>query len=198
MHQGETVVSLASPEDVPQIATLHGEGLRDAFLTSLGSRFLARLYRTLVHSSSGVVLTARDGPSVIGFAASTLAPAAFWKEFVRKEAVRTGVLIAGRLVRPGVAKGVLDVVRHLKRDGTSGAELLSIMVGPPSRRTGLGSRLVMQMEEALRERGSQVLSVPVRIDNRMARAFFERLGFHPLGQLEIHQGDPSLRYVKQL
>lgn len=192
------MVSPASAEDVPQIAKLHEEGLRDAFLSSLGSRFLTRLYGAMVSSSSGVVLTAHDGGNVIGFAASTEAPAAFWKEFLRKEAVRTGILIAGRLVRPGVARGVLDVVRHLKEDGASGPELLSIVVGPPSRRTGLGSRLVMKMAEELRQRGHEELAVPVRVDNRLARAFFGRLGFHPLGRLDVHQGRPSLRYVKQL
>jgi ribosomal protein S18 acetylase RimI-like enzyme len=195
---GPTAVDSARPEDVPDIARLHLHGLEDGFLTSLGPRFLAGLYRAMISSPHAVVLVARDGSEVIGFAAGAVSPGAFWRDFIRRRFLGIGAALAVRAIRPTVARGILEVARHIKEERASGPELLSIVVGPSSRRGGLGSHLVMKMEEELRQRGCQKVAVAVRSDNRWARDFFARLGFHALGQVEVHQGQPSLRYERWL
>jgi ribosomal protein S18 acetylase RimI-like enzyme len=185
-------------KDAVVLAQLHKQTLKGGFLSSLGSRFLVRLYRSMIGSSRAVVLVARDGDGVVGFAAGSVSPGTFWREFLRRHLIPVGGLLTLRALRPSVAKRMLEVARHLKREAGQGSELLAIGVGPPARRMGLGLRLVMRMEEELRRKGAHQVAVAVRVDNRPARDFFERSGFHPLGGLQVHEGHPSLRYEKQL
>jgi ribosomal protein S18 acetylase RimI-like enzyme len=61
---------------------------------------------------------------------------------------------------------------------------------------GLGSGLVMRLQGDLRAMGVDQLWVRVRVDNGTARSFFERLGFHPMGSIELHPKQPELRYAR--
>lgn len=198
MTQPTPNVRKARADDAGELARLHSEGLSGGFLASLGSRFLVQLYEAMIVSPDTVVLLAEDEGEVIGFVACAVTPAALWREFLRRHGFRAIWLLAVRLLKPSVRTGVLEVVRHVRQRAERGATLLSIVVGPPARRRGLGFHLVMLLEEELRRRGAHGLEVAVRVDNRWARGFFEHLGFHPLGSLSIHQRYPALRYTKPL
>jgi ribosomal protein S18 acetylase RimI-like enzyme len=194
----ETVVELANPADAESVARLHMQVLNEAFLSSLGTKFMLRLYRAMIASDQAVLLVARDRDVVVGFASGAVSPSAFWKKFRRRYFLPVAAHLAARAVRPSTARRMLEIARHLRGEASLGPELLAIGVGPPARRMGLGSRLVTRMEEELQRRGAQQLAVAVRAGNRQARDFFQRLGFHPLGGLEVHQGNPALRYEKSL
>ena len=192
-------IEAARAADAAAVARLHAEGIQEGFLSSLGPRFVAHLYRAMAGSASATLFVARDeAGEVIGFVAGAASPGAFYREFFRRHGLRAGVLLAGRAVRPSVLRRILETVRHVGKEGGGGPELLSIAVGPPARRTGLGSLLVRRLEEDLRGRGSERLAVVVGYSNAAARAFYERLGFHALGGLEVHEGYRSLRYETPL
>ncbi len=181
------------------MARLHATAIREGFLSTLGERFLAHLYRAMTGSDAAVLLVARgDDGHVQGFVAGSTRPGAFYRQFLRRRGPRSALLLAGRALRPAAARRILETVRHVGREGGGGPELLSIAVGPPARRTGLGSGLVLKLEEHLRSEGAERLSVVVGSGNRPARAFYERLGFHPVGGIEVHRGARSLRYEKAL
>ncbi len=192
-----TVVEHARLEDSRAIAGLHIQGLRDGFLSSIGARFLTRLYRAMIASPEAIVLVAREG-AITGFAAAAVNPDQFWRDFLRRRLLQVAALLAVQAWRPRVAKGMLEVARHLKREESLSPQLLAIVVGTPARRAGLGGNLVSRLEEELRQRNAHQLTVSVRDKNQAARRFFERLGFHPLGRLDVHEGQPSLRYVRVL
>jgi ribosomal protein S18 acetylase RimI-like enzyme len=181
------------------IARLHANGIAEGFLTSLGERFLTHLYAAMAGSPNATLFVSRgDGGEAIGFVSGATSPGAFYREFFRRHGFRAGLLLAGRALRPAVAKRILETVRHLGKEGGGGPELLSIAVGPPARRTGLGSLLVRRLEEDLAAKGADRLAVVVGSGNQPARAFYERLGFHALGGLEVHEGYRSLRYEKPI
>jgi ribosomal protein S18 acetylase RimI-like enzyme len=195
----EVTIGLARPEDAAEVARLHAERLRDGFLTSLGRRFLARMYRAMADSPQAVLVVARDSRHVVGFAGAAVSPAGFFGDFLRRQGVRATLAMAPRAVLPGVLQGVLEVLRHLRGVGRGGGpELLSLVVGPPARRMGLGSALVARAEEVLRAGGAQEVTVVVRADNHRIRSFFQLLGYHPMGGVAVHRGAPSLRYMKAL
>lgn len=192
-------VEPARAADAPAVARLHSTGISEGFLSSLGPRFLSHLYAAMAGSSAASLFVARDeGGRVIGFVSGAVSPGAFYRDFFRRHGVRAALLLAGRAVRPAVLRRILETVRHIGKEGGGGPELLSIVVGPPARRTGLGSLLVRRLEEDLRANGADRLAVVVGAGNQPARAFYERLGFHALGGLEVHQGYRSLRYEKPL
>jgi ribosomal protein S18 acetylase RimI-like enzyme len=181
------------------VARLHAGGIGEGFLSTLGPRFLTHLYRSMAASPNATLFVSRDGSGeVVGFVSGAPSPGAFYREFFRRHGVRAAVILAGRSLRPRVLRRILETVRHVGQEGGGGPELLSIAVGPPARRTGLGSMLVRRLEEELRSGGSERLAVVVGAGNQPARAFYERLGFHPLGGIEVHRGYRSLRYEKAL
>ena len=193
------VVEPGAPADARAVARLHAEGISEGFLASLGPRFLTHLYRSMAASPNATLFVSRDGDGeVIGFISGAASPGAFYREFFRRRGIRAALLLAGRAVRPSVFRRILETVRHVGKEGGGGPELLSVAVGPPARRTGLGSMLVRRLEEDLRGRGAERLAVVVGAGNQGARAFYERLGFHPLGAVSVHQGYASLRYEKPL
>jgi ribosomal protein S18 acetylase RimI-like enzyme len=195
---GTSGVRAATPEDAIAAAGLHLQVLRDGFLSSLGHRFLAQMYRAIAISEEAVLLVAREDRSLVGFAAGAISPSAFYRHFLSRYALRSLPYLMPRLIRPTAVRGMWEIARHLKEGGSGGPQLLSIAVGPPARRAGLGLGLVMSLEQELRQRGAERLTVVVRSDNHPARAFFERLGFHPLGGLQVHRSERSLRYEKSL
>jgi ribosomal protein S18 acetylase RimI-like enzyme len=192
-------VEPAVPADAGTVARLHAEGIGEGFLSSLGPRFLTHLYRSMAGSPRATLFVSRDERGdVIGFISGAVSPGAFYREFFRRHGVRAAALLAGRALRPAVLRRILETVRHVGKEGGGGPELLSVAVGPPARRTGLGSMLVRRLEEDLRGRGADRLAVVVGAGNQGARTFYERLGFHPLGAVSVHQGYASLRYEKAL
>jgi ribosomal protein S18 acetylase RimI-like enzyme len=199
VDRSRTGVEPARPEDAAAVARLHADGIGEGFLSTLGQRFLAHLYRAMTQSPVATLLVSRDEDgAVIGFVSGATSPGAFYRQFFRRHGPRAALILAGRALRPRVFRRILETVRHVGKEGGGGPELLSIAVGPPARRTGLGSMLVRRLEQELRADGADRLAVVVGAGNPGARAFYERLGFHPLGGIEVHQGYRSLRYEKPL
>ncbi|MBI4259513.1 MAG: GNAT family N-acetyltransferase [Actinobacteria bacterium] len=196
--EGDLPVEPASADDAPQVARLHAAAISEGFLSTLGPRFLTLLYRSMAGSERAVLLVAREGEAVRGFVAGAVAPGAFYREFLRRHAPAAAVLLAGRALRPRVARRILETLRHLGREGGGGPELLSIAVAPLARRTGLASRLVRELEDELGTRGAERLAVVVGTDNQPARSLYEAVGFELAGDVEVHAGRPSVRYAKPL
>jgi [ribosomal protein S18]-alanine N-acetyltransferase len=60
------------------------------------------------------------------------------------------------------------------------AELVSVAVAPAIRSQGAASALLESLLRRLRQRGVARLHLVVRVDNRPARAFYEKYGFRSL------------------
>jgi ribosomal protein S18 acetylase RimI-like enzyme len=64
--------------------------------------------------------------------------------------------------------------------GAQYAELYSLSVHPRARSSGVGSRLLDELDRRLKQRGIQDLSVAVLIDNVDALRFYRRRGLEPV------------------
>ncbi|HMK63725.1 MAG TPA: hypothetical protein VK386_08915, partial [Acidimicrobiales bacterium] len=62
----------ACQADASAIAALHANSITEGFLSSLGERFLRRLYRRMMASRQSVVLVAQGPEAVVGFVAGSL------------------------------------------------------------------------------------------------------------------------------
>ena len=61
------------------------------------------------------------------------------------------------------------------------ADLMNLAVAPEARRQGIAEALVHALEAALREKGTESLTLEVRVSNLPARTLYEKLGFEPVG-----------------
>jgi len=192
-------VEPARPADVDDIARLHAECIREGFLSSLGPAFLSLLYRSMVHSPDVTLLVARRDGRPVGFVAGAARPREFYQRFLRRNVFRAGALVARRALRPDVARRLVETARHVRRSGgRPSAELLAIAVAPDARRHGAGAKLARALEDDLRTADVDLIEVVVATENEGARAFYERLGYEDPTPLEVHRGEPSVRYGKRL
>ena len=200
---GPVVVRPARIGDAAAMARLHADGMPDAFLPTLGPRFLARLYRALATDPEAVALVAEGVDGVVGFAAGVPSVGGFYRRFARGHGPAAALAAAPRLVRPSVARRLLETVRYPAQE-TNGdgngrlpdAELLSIAVAPGFRAGGTGRALADGVLTGLAGRGVDDIKVVVGAAIQGANRFYAKVGFTEAGQLTVHQGTPSKVWIR--
>jgi glycosyltransferase involved in cell wall biosynthesis len=195
------VIRPATAVDAAAMARLHADGMPDAFLPTLGQRFLARLYRALVTDPEAVALVAEGVDGVVGFAAGVTSVGGFYRRFARGHGPAAALAAAPRLVRPGVARRLLETVRYPAAEVAGNghlpdAELLSIAVAPAFRAGGTGRALADGVLAGLAGRGVDDIKVVVGAANQGANRFYAKVGFTEAGQLTVHQGTPSNVWIR--
>jgi glycosyltransferase involved in cell wall biosynthesis/ribosomal protein S18 acetylase RimI-like enzyme len=195
------VIRPATAVDAAAMARLHADGMPDAFLPTLGQRFLARLYRALVTDPEAVALVAEGVDGVVGFAAGVTSVGGFYRRFARGHGPAAALAAAPRLVRPSVARRLLETVRYPAAEVAGNghlpdAELLSIAVAPAFRAGGTGRALADGVLAGLAGRGVDDIKVVVGAANQGANRFYAKVGFTEAGQLTVHQGTPSNVWIR--
>jgi glycosyltransferase involved in cell wall biosynthesis/ribosomal protein S18 acetylase RimI-like enzyme len=200
---GPVVVRPARVGDAAAMARLHADGMPDAFLPTLGPRFLARLYRALATDPEAVALVAEGVDGVVGFAAGVPSVGGFYRRFARGHGPVAALAAAPRLVRPSVARRLLETVRYPAQEANGDgngrlpdAELLSIAVAPGFRAGGTGRALADGVLSGLAGRGVDDVKVVVGAANQGANRFYAKVGFSPAGHLTVHQGTPSNVWIR--
>jgi glycosyltransferase involved in cell wall biosynthesis/ribosomal protein S18 acetylase RimI-like enzyme len=191
----------AHTADAAAMARLHAQAMPDAFLPTLGHRFLTRLYRALATDPEGVALVAEDAGGVVGFAAGVVSVGGFYRRFARHHGAAAAAAAAPRLLRPSVLRRLLETVRYPAQEGNGAgplpdAELLSIAVAPECRSGGTGRALADGVLQGLAERGAGDVKVVVGAANGGANRFYAKVGFQPAGQLHVHQGTTSNVWIR--
>jgi glycosyltransferase involved in cell wall biosynthesis/ribosomal protein S18 acetylase RimI-like enzyme len=198
---GLVVIRPATVADAAAMARLHTDGMPDAFLPTLGPRFLARLYRAMATDPEAVAMVAESVDGVVGFAAGVTSVGGFYRRFARGHGPAAALVAAPRLVRPGVARRLLETVRY-PATGAGGdgampdAELLSIAVAPGFRAGGTGRALADGVLAGLAGRGVDDIKVVVGAANLAANRFYAKVGFREAGRLTVHQGTPSNVWIR--
>jgi ribosomal protein S18 acetylase RimI-like enzyme len=213
----QNIVRPATQGDVSEIAELHVTAINEGFLSSLGVRFLRRLYARIATSRHGFLIVAHDGdesnrqwgsedgpPRVIGFVAGATSVRGLYREFLVKDGFQAAVSSAPQLARslPGVFETLRygapgraserGPVREDQVPRVPESELLAIAVAEGGRRRGTGAALVAAFQSAAAARGSRSARVVVGADNRSAIALYEESGFRTVRHLELHAGTTSL------
>jgi ribosomal protein S18 acetylase RimI-like enzyme len=193
-----TTVRDASPRDIERVVAVHRAAFQSFFLTSLGPRFLARLYGGYLAHPSGILLVAGDGGEgerrgagagagdarIRGFVAGTTDPEAFYGWLRRSNGLAMALAAAPALARRplGVGRRLASAVRYrgqAPQRVTGAALLASLAVHPDAARQGMGGVLVAAFVERALEAGRDVtyLSTDVAGNDRVLE-FYRRQGFH--------------------
>lgn len=183
----------AGDGDVAAVAALHARMIAEGFLSSLGERFLRRLYRRILRSGGSVLLVADAAGSVTGFVAGSSDVSGLFAEFARRDALAAVASSPWRVLRSW--RRVLETRRlggQSARADSGDAELLAIAVDPAWRGRGVGGLLVSGLLAALGDGGVRSVDVVVGSDNDAALSMYTRAGFAPVRRLEIHAGVASL------
>ena len=204
-------VRLATRNDVPAVAALHGVAIDDGFLSTLGERFLSRLYARIVASPHGFLLVAESptpleghGLRLAGFVAGSAEVGRLYREFLVRDGLSVAVSSGGRLLRS--VPRVVETLRHGATDRAAGkgqapaatqargpeTELLALAVDGAERRRGVGAALVESFVTTAHAAGSVSARVVVGAENQRAVELYGRAGFRESARLELHPGTESL------
>jgi ribosomal protein S18 acetylase RimI-like enzyme len=182
------IVSLRS-QHASDAARLHIAGQPGTFLTSLGPKVLTALYRALSRSATGFGYAAvdeQDDQTAIAFVSATTSIGHLFKQLSTSHLGSFAPPLLSRLAsNPSLALRSAQTILYplltsrkvdSARKGTS-AELLSIMVEPARRNSGIGTELLHRLVEECFARQIDQIDVTVDAQNDGARRFYERHGF---------------------
>jgi len=186
---------------VPTVADLHARAFPRFFLSSLGTRFLGRLYRTIVEEDDGIAYVVRDVVTglVVGLVAGTAGSEQSYTGMIRKRAWSFGWAAFPTLIaHPGL---VPMLVRRFRSSGPAPPEgnlayLASIAVDPGVRESGLGRTLMDAFSAEARRRSADGFYLTTDADgNDPVLAFYERCGMRLESTFESFEGRQMHRYV---
>lgn len=168
-----TTVRKAEPTDARAIARAHRAALPEAFLSSLGPRFLTAAYRHLIGERSAIVLIAEREGRIVGFVAATRDPT----RLLASGRIRLAMRVGHRLLAARVRERIRRTAAFVPPAGLPAAELLAIAVEPEHRRDGVAAGLVRALMDRLRQSGTKEFKVLVAKQNDGANMFYAALGF---------------------
>jgi len=187
----------AGESDAPAVARLHADQISEGFLSFLGPRFLARLYRRIVRDPDSFLLVADLGGHHVGFISGSTDVRGLYRRFLVRDGIPAAWSAAPRLIVGW--RQVVETLGHGTSGGAGGAtgtgpgaELLSVAVAPDRQGRGLGRRLVESFLGELESRSCPSGHVVVGAGNVGAVALYERCGFVVAERFELHAGTPSL------
>jgi len=184
--------------DAGPVAHLHAAQITEGFLSSLGPRFLAVLYRRVTRADESFLLVAEADGHLAGFLAGATDTGALYRRFLRRDGPAAAAAAGHRLVL-AVPK-VVETLRHVggaapdPAAGCAGAEaeLLAVAVDPAWRGRNVGGLLVDAFLAECARRGLRRTRVVVGKANGPAVAVYRRAGFVPVEEFELHAGTVSL------
>jgi len=186
-----TSVRAGGPPDAAAAARLHGQLISEGFLSSLGPRFLRRLYSRIARAEGSFLLIAEIDHTPVGFIAGSEALRQLYRTFLLRDGVASALSAPVRLL--SALPRVLETLRHGGGDvGSEGAELLAVAVEPGWRDQHVGRQLVECFLSELERRGVGSAHVVVGADNAAAIAMYRRAGFTPVKTFEMHRGVGSV------
>jgi ribosomal-protein-alanine N-acetyltransferase len=195
--RGRVALRAGTVDDLDAVAQMHCGAIAEGFLSSLGPRFLARLYRRILRAPESFLFVADEEGAVAGFIAGSMSLGALYRSFVIRDGVLAALSAPGRVITS--LPRVLETLRHGAAPAAAGSgELLAVAVGPAWRGQRIGEALVTQFLGELRRRGASAAHVVLGADNVAAVALYRASGFEPAHTIEMHKGTSSLLMARGL
>ncbi len=186
-----TTIRPATDSDLDTVASLHAARIAEGFLSSLGPRFLRRLYRRVLRSPGCFVLVAtNDAGDIQGFVAAVDDLTELYKRFIVRDGLVAGITAAPRLV--GAVPRVVETLRYPSTTTTlPSAEILAVAVAESATGAGIGRTLVHAATAEYLARAVPEAKVVTTADNASALAMYRACGFTTASRVEVHPGRES-------
>ncbi len=184
-----------------RVAKLHKQSIEQGFLPILGVRFLTLLYWAIDTEKDSVLLVEESEGEVVGFVSASLGMRAVVKRMLYRPfslfcALLPSVVMLGRLLK------IFEVLRYASSShaekGFPRAELLSIAVTPSFRGKKISDRLYEKLKIHFKSKNIHAFCITVGSGLKNARSFYDRMGAHPSGDIEVHAGESSVVYVQKI
>ena len=199
-----TEIRTARPADIPALTALHVQAFPGFFITRLGPRFVAELYRGFIDHPDAICHVACENGIPVGVVAGPLRPEKFFGELLRSRGIRFAIAAV-----PGLLRDPWNVGRRLlvapfyrgeappRRDRA--ALVSTICVSPAVRGGGVSTALLEAFCIMAAARGARCVYLTTdRNSNERVNSFYLRAGFALESELQRSGGRVMNRYLKDL
>jgi len=184
-----------------QVARLHMDGINRGFLPQLGQGFMTLLYESIDRCQASVLIVEVENAKVIGFVSGAARMKPIYRQLLRKP-FHLLVALLPSLIRPQRLKRIYEILRYSSSTNINVAltlpefELLSIVVTPAARGTGCSEHLYQKLIEYCEQQQIEAFKIIVGDALAPAHRFYQRMGAHPAGRVEVHAGEGSVVYAQ--
>ena len=189
--------------DSKVITLLHKEGIPTGFLSSLDTKYLSLMYKIIIEE--GFCFVATQDSKVIGFISGTVDSKALYKNIVSKNFFSLIPLFIKKIFSCSFIKRSLasflipfKTDKGEKKKDERLPELLSIVVSRDIQAKGIGTKLLIELESELKQKGFTKYKVIAGDNLISANKFYLKNGFILSEQIELHKGQVSNIYTKEI
>ena len=190
-----------SYSDYIVVARLHCHHIGEGFLATLGVPFLTLLYEAIDNDNNSILIVTRVEENIVGFVSGSNGLGSIYKQLLFRPlkliySLRSCLLSISKLYK------IIEVLFLSLSKKTSldvpKQELLSIAVDPAYQGKGHAENLFNELCKYFRNKGIKSFSIIVGKNLDKAHAFYKKMGSVPSKEIEVHKGDNSIIYVKDL
>ncbi len=196
------MIILADKSHAEIVAALHERSISEGFLSKLGGGFLASLYSFLIKNE--LVLVYKEECRVLGFISCAFTSRGIMKRFLVSSPYGIIKLMFVFLKSPKLLKPLLETMHAPSLSGSMKemeipeTELLSVAVSDQVQNGGIGTALLLALEEELIKRDIKIYKVVAGDKLEGANKFYKKNGFVLVKRIRIHNNEISNVYVKFL
>lgn len=197
----DCIDSTALTTTLDQVAEIHRTEISEGFLATLGSGFLAKLYRALAGSPHAFLLVATEGEEVVGFICGGTDTKKVYRSFMLRWGVFVLPSILPSLLSFGRVKRILETLLYPSKEEVAELpkpEILNFCVSSRHQRKGIGRLLFHGLTEEFQSRGVSKIRIVTGESQKSAQQFYESLGAKKVADFEVHAGAGSRVYTFSL
>jgi len=203
MNDNNLKVRRIIESDINFLVSIHCASFENFFLTQLGLKFLEIYYSSVIKSDKGIILGCFDNNELVGFCAATTLSAGFHKGLIKTNFV--AFLLQGIKILLTKPKALIRLFKNLSKekddfeDNGKYAELLSIATLPEKQGSGIGKKLLLQLDNELIENACKEVSLTTDFDNNLnAIEFYKSIGYSVKYEFTTYPNRKMYRLIKQL
>lgn len=181
------------------VAKLHMKSIQSGFLTTLGLKFLALMYRCIDESDFTILIVKYNNSKLIGFVTGSLGTGSLYKKMFNHP-FQLVLALFPNIFKISKIKQVFEIYNYMygeNRKNYPKAELLTICVESDFRRKGIALNLYKQLSNYFKSKSVSKFVIIVG-QSLKANAFYKSQGAEIVGEIKIHQDINSNLFVQSL
>lgn len=181
------------------VAKLHMSCIKNGFLTSLGVKFLALMYRCINEANFSTLIVKYNDCKLIGFVTGSLGTVSLYKKMFNHP-LDLVLALFPIMFNINKIKKIFEIFNHMsgaKRKKYPKAELLTICVDSDYRRQGVAIDLYQQLSNYFKSESISKFVIIVG-QSLKANSFYRNQGAEVVDGIEIHKNINSNLYIQKL
>ena len=191
---------MLAEQDYVQVAQMHIESINQGFLSTLGIRFLALIYRAIDDAETAVLIVEKQNGVIVGFVTGSMGMGVIYKALLRRLPTLIRALTPA-LVNPKKIWRIFEIIRYRLDSSPPDLpkwELLSIAVSPNVRGSGVAQKLYKSLQIDLKSRGATRFQIVVGEDLAPAHKFYKKMGAMSHTETSVHGRAQSIIYIHDM